>query len=49
MRAKPGNAEDAYRRGVIVVPAGEDGSLISATPPFTITDDEIDEALELLA
>jgi 4-aminobutyrate aminotransferase / (S)-3-amino-2-methylpropionate transaminase / 5-aminovalerate transaminase len=49
LRAKPGDAENAYRRGVIVVPAGEDGSLISATPPLTITDDEIDEALELLA
>jgi 4-aminobutyrate aminotransferase-like enzyme len=30
---------------VIVIPAGQDGSLISATPPLTITDDEIDEAL----
>jgi 4-aminobutyrate aminotransferase / (S)-3-amino-2-methylpropionate transaminase / 5-aminovalerate transaminase len=49
MRAKPGDADEAYRRGVIVVPAGEDGSLVSATPPFTITDDEIDEALEALA
>jgi 4-aminobutyrate aminotransferase-like enzyme len=34
---------------VIVIPAGADGSLISATPPLTITDAEIDEALELLA
>jgi 4-aminobutyrate aminotransferase-like enzyme len=32
-----------------VVPAGPGGSLISATPPLTITDDEIDEALERLA
>jgi 4-aminobutyrate aminotransferase-like enzyme len=31
---------------VIVVPAGEDGALMSATPPLTITDEEIDEALE---
>jgi 4-aminobutyrate aminotransferase/(S)-3-amino-2-methylpropionate transaminase len=49
MRAKPGDAAEAYRRGVIVVPAGEDGSLVSATPPLTISDEEIDEALELLA
>jgi 4-aminobutyrate aminotransferase/(S)-3-amino-2-methylpropionate transaminase len=48
MRARPGDADEAQRRGVIVVPAGEDGSLISATPPLTITDAEIDEALELL-
>jgi 4-aminobutyrate aminotransferase-like enzyme len=34
---------------VIVVPAGLDGELISATPPLTIGDAEIDEALELLA
>jgi 4-aminobutyrate aminotransferase-like enzyme len=33
---------------VLVVPAGEDGSLISATPPLTITVEEIDEALERL-
>jgi hypothetical protein len=33
---------------VIVVPAGLDGDLISATP-LTICDEEIDEALELLA
>jgi 4-aminobutyrate aminotransferase / (S)-3-amino-2-methylpropionate transaminase / 5-aminovalerate transaminase len=48
LRAKRGDAEEALRRGVIVVPAGEDGSLISATPPLTISDDEIDEALERL-
>ena len=48
MRARRGNAEHALRRGVIVVPAGEDGSLISATPPLTISDAEIDEALERL-
>ena len=31
---------------MIVIPAGEEGNLMSATPPLTITDDEIDEALE---
>jgi 4-aminobutyrate aminotransferase-like enzyme len=49
MRARLGDADEALRRGVIVVPAGEDGSLISATPPLVISDDEIDEALERLA
>jgi 4-aminobutyrate aminotransferase-like enzyme len=33
---------------VIVVPAGPGGRLISATPPLTISDEEIDEALERL-
>jgi 4-aminobutyrate aminotransferase-like enzyme len=46
LRAKAGDAMGAWARGVIVVPAGEDGTLMSATPPFTITDAEIDEALE---
>jgi 4-aminobutyrate aminotransferase/(S)-3-amino-2-methylpropionate transaminase len=49
MRARPGDWEEAWRRGVLVIPAGEDGSLLSATPPLTITDEEIDEALERLA
>ena len=48
MRARPGDAEAAYRRGVIVVPAGEDGSLVSATPPLTIGDGEIEYALDRL-
>jgi 4-aminobutyrate aminotransferase-like enzyme len=49
LRARPGDALEAEHRGVIVIPAGENGSLISATPPLTITDEEIDEALEKLA
>ncbi len=48
LRARPGDAEEALVRGVIVVPAGEDGSLISATPPLTISDEEIGEALDRL-
>ncbi|MBA3717707.1 MAG: aspartate aminotransferase family protein [Actinobacteria bacterium] len=48
MRARPGDAGDALARGVIVIPAGEDGLLVSATPPLTISDAEIDEALERL-
>jgi 4-aminobutyrate aminotransferase-like enzyme len=49
LRARPGDAEEAERRGVIVIPAGEDGSLVSATPPLTIGDDEIDQALARLS
>ncbi len=48
MRAREGDAHEALERGVLVVPAGEDGSLIQATPPLSITDAEIDEALERL-
>jgi 4-aminobutyrate aminotransferase-like enzyme len=48
LRAKRGDAFAAWERGVIVIPAGEDGRLMSATPPLTITDEEIDEALERL-
>ena len=47
LRAKTGTADDALERGVLVVPAG-DGSLIQATPPLTLSDDEVDEALALL-
>ena len=46
LRAREGDAFAAWERGVIVIPAGEDGRLMSATPPLTITDEEIDEALE---
>ena len=48
LRAREGSAEEALRRGVIVIPAGPGGRLISATPPLTISDEEIDEALERL-
>jgi 4-aminobutyrate aminotransferase/(S)-3-amino-2-methylpropionate transaminase len=48
MRSRPGDWEEAWRRGVLVIPAGEGGSLISATPPLTITDAELDEALAKL-
>jgi 4-aminobutyrate aminotransferase-like enzyme len=49
LRAREGDAAEALGRGVIVVPAGPGGRLISATPPLTITNDDIDEALERLA
>ena len=46
MRARPGDPKEAERRGVIVAPAGD--GLVQATPPLTISDEEIDQALELL-
>jgi acetylornithine/succinyldiaminopimelate/putrescine aminotransferase len=49
MRARPGDWADAMARGVLVIPAGEDGSLISATPPLAIPEDVVDDALERLA
>jgi 4-aminobutyrate aminotransferase-like enzyme len=49
MRARPGDAGAAEDAGVIVIPAGLDGSLISATPPLTISDEEIAEALSRIA
>ena len=48
LRARHGDAADALARGVLVVPAGLDGSLIQATPPLTITTAEVEEALERL-
>ena len=48
LRAREGDADEALERGVLVVPAGLDGSLIQATPPLTITDAELDEAFEKL-
>ena len=49
LRARAGDADEALARGVLVVPAGLDGSLIQATPPLTISDAELDEALNRLA
>jgi 4-aminobutyrate aminotransferase/(S)-3-amino-2-methylpropionate transaminase len=49
LRARAGNADEALERGVLVVPAGLDGSLIQATPPLTIGDDELGDALDRLA
>jgi 4-aminobutyrate aminotransferase/(S)-3-amino-2-methylpropionate transaminase len=48
MRARPGDAARALERGVIVIPAGLENELISATPPLVISDEEIEEALERL-
>ncbi len=48
LRARAGDAAEALSRGVLVVPAGPDGSLIQATPPLTISDAELEEALERL-
>ena len=48
LRARSGDAAEALERGVLVVPAGLDGSLIQATPPLTISDEELDEAFARL-
>ncbi len=48
LRARVGSADEALERGVLVLPAGLDGSLVQATPPVTITAAEVDEALERL-
>lgn len=48
MRTRPGDAAAAARAGVLVVPAGVNGQLIQATPPFVLSDDELTEALSLI-
>jgi len=48
LRARAGSAADALERGVLVVPAGLDGSLIQATPPLTISTEEVEDALARL-
>jgi 4-aminobutyrate aminotransferase-like enzyme len=48
IRARAGDWHEAWRRGVLVVPSGPGGSLLSATPALTISDEEIDEALDRL-
>jgi 4-aminobutyrate aminotransferase/(S)-3-amino-2-methylpropionate transaminase len=48
LRAREGDWEEAMARGVLVIPAGEDGSLISASPPLAIPADLAAEALERL-
>jgi 4-aminobutyrate aminotransferase-like enzyme len=47
LRARAGSADDALARGVLVIPAGG-GSLIQATPPLTLSDDDLTEALDRL-
>jgi 4-aminobutyrate aminotransferase-like enzyme len=48
LRARAGDAGEALERGVLVVPAGLDGSLVQATPPLTISEAELDEAFARL-
>lgn len=48
LRSRPGHWEHALVRGVITIPAGMENELLSATPPLTITDEELAEAIELL-
>ena len=46
LRVTDGDAGEAQREGVLVIPVGEQ---IQAAPPFTLTDDELDEAFARLA
>ena len=48
LRARAGSAEEALERGVLVVPC-RGGTWISATPPLTVPDEVIDEALARLS
>ena len=40
---------EALRRGVIVLPSGDDGRVVSITPPLSIEVDVLDAALDVLA
>jgi 4-aminobutyrate aminotransferase-like enzyme len=42
-------SSDALRRGVIVVPSGDDGGVIAITPPLSIDAGALDGALDVLA
>jgi len=46
LRISEGDAEAAQRAGVLTIPVGES---IQAAPPFSLTDDELDEAFRRLA
>ncbi len=46
LRIADGDAERAQNAGVLVIPVG---NLIQAAPPFTLTDDELDDVFERLA
>jgi 4-aminobutyrate aminotransferase-like enzyme len=41
--------QQALRRGVIVLPSGDDSRVLSITPPLTIETDMLCEALDRLA
>ena len=45
MRARAGDAAEYERRGVLVVPAGETGDLVQATPAYVLGDDELAAAI----
>jgi 4-aminobutyrate aminotransferase / (S)-3-amino-2-methylpropionate transaminase / 5-aminovalerate transaminase len=48
MRARHGDWEAAMARGVLVIPAGEDGTLVSATPALAIPEEIVRDALARL-
>ncbi len=52
LRTTPKNAAEAERDGVLLIPIpASDGrrALSQAAPPFTLADDELDEAFSRLA
>lgn len=42
-------AQAALRRGVIVLPAGDDGHVVELTPAVTLTDEQLDHAVDAVA
>jgi adenosylmethionine-8-amino-7-oxononanoate aminotransferase len=46
LRVRDGDGTRAQQEGVLMIPVGD---LIQAAPPFTITDDELDEAFARLS
>jgi 4-aminobutyrate aminotransferase-like enzyme len=47
-RRAAGAVAEALRRGVIVLASGDDGRVLSITPPLSIEDDALELALGLL-
>ena len=47
LRAREGDADVLKERGVLVIPAGEAGGLVQATPAFVLTDAELERALSV--
>jgi len=39
---------EALRRGIILLPAGPDGNVLELVPPYTITEQQLQHALDVL-
>ncbi|KOV88415.1 MULTISPECIES: diaminobutyrate--2-oxoglutarate transaminase [unclassified Streptomyces] len=42
-------SKEAFRRGLLVETSGADGSVVKLLPPLTVTDDELDDGMDILA